>query len=129
MDHFTNYIWGNNKRLIILKKIIDAFKEEDKIGLAVVEKLKELGVYERYSEKQEAETKVLKTKDLIKLKQSLRETSAVTFPDPADFLADIDVRIEQLDIKKEEDQDQNIRKVKQWLQTGKIRTFNMQRAN
>ena len=57
---------------------------------------------------------------MIKLKRSLRGISAVTLPDPADFLADINERIEQLDMKKEQDQDQNIRKVKQWLQIGEI---------
>ena len=33
-----------------IEKIIDAFKEEDEIDLAVVEKLKELGMYEAYLE-------------------------------------------------------------------------------
>ena len=38
-----------------------------------------------------------KTRDLIKLKQSLRGISAVSLPDPADLLANSDVRIEQRD--------------------------------
>ena len=83
-------------------------RRTDEIDLAMVEKLKELGMYKTYSEKQKAEPEVLKTRDLIKLKRSLRGISAVTLPDPADLLADIDERIEQLDIKKEQDQDQNI---------------------
>ena len=95
-----------------IEEIIDAFKEEDEIDLAMVEKPKELGMYIAYLEKK-AESEVLKTRYLIKLKQSLRGISAATFPDPADFQAGIDERIEQLDIKKEHDKDQNIQKVKQ----------------
>ena len=103
-----------------IEKIIDAFKEEDEIDLARVEKLKELAIKKRYFEKQKAEPDVLKTRDLIKLKRSLRGISAVTLQDPADFLANIDERIEQLDIKKEQDQYQKTQKAKQWLQTGEI---------
>ena len=58
-----------------------------------------------------------KTRDLLKLKESLRGISAVVLPDQADCLADIDDQTEQLDIKKEKDQNQNVRKVEQGLQT------------
>ena len=103
-----------------IEEIIDAFKEEDEIDLAMVEKLKELGMYETYLQKQKAEPEVLKTRDLIKLKRSLRGISAETLPDPADFLADIDERIEQLDIKKKNKIKIKISEKKQWLQTGEI---------
>ena len=58
-----------------------------------------------------------KTRDLIKLKGSLRGISVAVLPDQADCSADIEDQTEQLDIKNEKDQNQNIRKVKQGLQT------------
>ena len=63
---------------------------------------------------------MLKTRDFLKLKESLRGHSAEIFPDPADLLADNEKRVQQIDIKIQEDQDQNIQKQIQWLQTGKI---------
>ena len=72
---------------------------------------------------------MLKTRDLIKLKQSLRGTSSVTFPDPADFPADIDKRFELLalklkNIKIKVSQNSNIA-----CKLAKLRSFDMQTAN
>ena len=112
-----------------IEEIIDAFKEEDEIDLAMVEKLKELGMYETYLKKQKAEPEVLKTRDLIKLKRSFRRISAVILPDPADFLADIGERIEQLDIKKNKIKIKISEKSNNGCKLAKLRTFDMQTAN
>ena len=102
------------------EKLIYAFKE-DKIDLAVMKKLKKkLGMYETYLEKQRAETKFPKIRDLIKLKRSLKQISAVTFPEPAVLLTNFDERIELLDIKVEDGEDITILEVKHCLQLGEI---------
>ena len=69
--------------------------------------LKELGMYKRYFGR-------------MKIR---------TCTDPAVFLTDLVERIEQLDIKIEQDHDQNERKIKQWLQTGETEDLRYANSN